>query len=206
MSNEIRTTEELVESAAKGDDQARLALLERYRAYLKHMVAGRLDRRTRPRFDASDIVQETLSKAARHLDDYLKCPPLPFVSWLRGLAAEEIRDAHQQHLFAQRRAVTREIRSSHYTDASALNLSMVLVAQDTSPSNRVVNQERIDRVIAVLKTLEPWDREVLELRYLEGLTIAQVSEVLNLSEGTVAVRQFRALRRLKQRLEMELLQ
>jgi len=41
------------------------------------------------------------------------------------------------------------------------------------------------------------DREVLVLRYLEGLPVGEVAEVLGLGEGAVKMRQLRALERLR---------
>ena len=67
----------MIDRAGRGDEDARHKLLERYRDYLRRMVAVRLDRRVAARVDASDVVQETLVEAARRLDDYLRDRPLP---------------------------------------------------------------------------------------------------------------------------------
>ena len=108
MTETERATQDLIDRAGQGDDDARRELLERYRDYLRRMVASRLDRRLAPRLDPSDIVQETLADAAGRMDDYLRNPTLPFFGWLRLIAGEHIRDAHRRHLFAQRRSITRE--------------------------------------------------------------------------------------------------
>ena len=98
MTEATRMTESLIDQARQGDGAARLSLLERYRDYLRRMVAVRLDRRLAPRVDASDVVQETLALASRRMDDYLRDQPLPFLGWLRQLAAESIKDTHRRHI------------------------------------------------------------------------------------------------------------
>src|SRR3954447_17591458 len=84
MSDLLSETHELIDCAHRGDEAARQQLLERYRDYLRRMVAVRLDRRPAARVDASDVVQETLVEAARRLDDYLRERPIPFYGWVRA--------------------------------------------------------------------------------------------------------------------------
>ena len=136
MNETTPDVQELIERARRGDDAAREALLERYRDKLNRMVSMRLDRRLAARVDPSDVVQETLAVAARNLDDYLREPPLPFLGWLRHLAAEQVVDAHRHHVVARRRSVHRETRPPEFRDDSMGVLVRRLVANDTSPSNR----------------------------------------------------------------------
>lgn len=196
-------TQNLIDRAGHGDDEARRDLLERHRGYLRRMAAARIDRRMAPRVDASDIAQEALADAAHRLDEYLLNPQVTFVFWLRQLAKERIKAAYRRHLHAQRRSVMRESRGIDEDDASSLNLGHLLAAHDTSPSNRLLHQERIQQVMAALTTLRPRDREVLVMRYLERLETAEIAEALGLSEGAVELRQLRALMRLRRCLETD---
>jgi RNA polymerase sigma-70 factor (ECF subfamily) len=196
-------TQQLIDRAEQGDDLARHELLERYRGYLRRMVAARLDRRLARRVDASDIVQEALVDAAGRLDDYLRDKPLPFFGWLRQLATERVIKAHQRHLVAQRRSVSRESGSVGVSDESADELVRSLVAQDTSPSNRLMRKERRDEVMAALAKLSPRDREVLVMRYLEQLDTPQIAEAVGITEWAVKARLLRALIRIRGRLEIE---
>jgi RNA polymerase sigma-70 factor, ECF subfamily len=201
MGQTIDSTQKLMDRVERGDDEARRELLERYRAYLRRMAAARIDRRLAARIDASDIAQETLFNAARLLDGYLKERPLPFVGWLRQLAKERLRDAYRRHLVAERRSVVRERRGTDEFDSSTHRISRLLVAQDTSPSNKVLHAERLQQVMTALAALGPRDREVLIMRYLERLSTAEIAEALSLSAGAVESRQLRALLRLRRSLE-----
>ena len=185
MTETTRLTEALIDRAGHGDDTARRELLERYRDYLRRMVATRLDRRLAPRVDPSDIVQETLADAAQRLDDYLRDRPIPFFGWLRQIAGERVIDAHRRHVLSQRRSITREMRTPELSEESAGELGRRLMANDTSPSNRLIRKERHEQVMAALTALSPRDREVLVMRHLEQLGTAEIADALGLTEGAV---------------------
>ena len=203
MTEATRMTENLIDQARQGDCEARLSLLERYRDYLRRMVAVRLDRRLAPRVDASDVVQETLALASRRMDDYLRDQPLPFLGWLRQLAAESIKDTHRRHIRSQSRGIGRETHSVDLPDDSAVQLGQKLMAHDTSPSNRMMRQERRDQVKTALAEMAPRDREILVMRYLEHLDGSEIAEALGITEGAVKVRLLRALQRMRGRLRVE---
>ena len=194
-------TERLIERASGGDDAARQDLLEQYRVYLRRMVEARLDRRVTARVDPSDVVQETLIDAAKRLDAYLVDRPLPFFGWLRQIAGERVIDAHRRHLLSQRRSTAREQPSPEYSEDSAWELGRRLVASDTSPSNRLQHRERMERVMAAMAELSASDREILVMRHLEQLSAAEIAGALGITTGAVEVRLFRALVRLRGRLE-----
>src|SRR6516164_8031771 len=108
MTTETPETELLIARARAGDRTARHDLLVRHRDRLCRMVAVRLDRRLAARLDPSDIVQEALVEAARKLSDYLQKRPLPFYPWLGQITWEQLVKAHDKHVRARRRDVSRE--------------------------------------------------------------------------------------------------
>ncbi len=63
--------------------------------------------------------------------------------------------------------------------------------------------ERLDgaRAVALMGKLPPQYAEVLALRYLDGLTIAEIADRLDLTQNLVSVRIHRALKSLKTLLE-----
>jgi RNA polymerase sigma-70 factor, ECF subfamily len=191
----------LLNRASRGDVAARHELLERYRRYLRRLVAVRLDRRVARRVDASDIVQEALADASVRMDHYLLARPLPFLDWLRRLVRDRMVDAHRRHLGSLRRSVARERPTSELTDASAVELGRLLVAADTSPSNRLDRRERFERIAVALATLPDRDREVLIMWYLEQRSAREIAEALGITERGLRSRHLRALLRLRGRLE-----
>jgi len=195
-------TDALLARAATGDVAAGESLLLRHQARLRKMIAVRLDRRLAGRLDPSDVVQEVFAEAARELPAYAAAQPVPFYPWLRQIAWERLVKLHQRHLYAAKRAASREAALPP-TDESVLLLAERLADPGTSPSMRVVRAEMRDRVRAGLAQLSDRDREVLVMRYLEQLSMAEIAAVMGSTEGAVKVRHLRALERLRGRLEDE---
>ena len=202
-SPEPTDTQELLDRSVRGDVAAWQELLVRHRARLRRMVANRLDRRLGARLDPSDVVQEALANAARHLDEYLRDRPLPFYPWLRQFAWERLCKLHRHHIQAQRRSIDREQPDMPLPDESVRQLAHRLLASGTSPSRRLIRQEQREQVRAALAELEPRDREILVMRHLEQMETPEIAVSLGISEGAVRNRQYRALMRLRSLLEGE---
>jgi RNA polymerase sigma-70 factor (ECF subfamily) len=197
-------TEQLLQRVADGDDAARDWLLDRYRRRLRRMVAVRFDLRLAARVDPSDVVQETLAEAAAQLDRYLQERPLPFYPWLRQMAQRRLIELHRRHVLARRRTVIREEALGGLPDRPAVALAERLLGRLSSPSSNLHRKERRDGVRAALAALSDKDREVLVLRFLEGLSTREAAAVLDISEVAVRSRQVRALERMKALLGSDL--
>jgi RNA polymerase sigma-70 factor (ECF subfamily) len=194
-------TEELVDRACRGDEEARQQLLVRHRKRLRQMVALRMDRRLMARIDPSDVVQEALTDAAQELSDYLRDRPLPFYPWLRQLAWDRLIELHRRHLHAQKRTVRREDADFlALPDESAVQLAQRLLAPGSSPSEQLLREELRGRVQAALGQLPARDREILVLRHLEQLSTKETASVLCITPGAVKTRHLRALQRLRELL------
>jgi RNA polymerase sigma-70 factor (ECF subfamily) len=190
-------TEELLRQAEYGDPGACERLLAQHRDRPRKMIAWRLDRRLAARVDPSDVVQEVLLEASRKMERYLREQPLPFFPWLRLLAGEHLVTLHRRHVRAQGRSVLREEAGVlNLPDESAAELASRLVTSSTSPSQRALRKELRERVRQALGRLADRDREVLVLRNLEQLSVADTAEVLRISPAAVKVRHLRALERL----------
>jgi RNA polymerase sigma-70 factor (ECF subfamily) len=198
MTSSAPDTAELLAQVAQGEARARADLLARHRQRLRKMVAYRLDRRLAARIDPSDVVQEVLAEANSKLDRYLQERPLPFYPWLRELAVEHMVTLHRRHVKAARRSVQREEPGlMELPDESLANLAERLVSVTTSPSNRLLRKEKQQSVREALSRLLERDREVLILRHLEQLSVADTAAALGITEGAVKQRHVRALERLR---------
>lgn len=194
-------TGELVDRAASGDAGARQQLLTRHRTRLRRMVAVRIDRRLAARVDPSDLVQDALVDAARGLDAYLKERPLLFYPWLRQFAVRRLTNLRRDHIAARKRSVTREEPWEWpLPDRSAVALAERLMTSGTSPSGQVMRIEQLALVREALEALDPPYREVLVLRHLEGMSIAEVAAALGITVAAARKRHVRALERIRERL------
>jgi RNA polymerase sigma-70 factor (ECF subfamily) len=158
------------------------------------MIAVRLDPRLNPRIDPSDVIQDTLTEAARKLPEYLRDRPLPFYPWLRQIAWNHLVDLYRFHVGGQKRSVRREIDLSvNLSDESIDGLVRGLAASESTPSQELLRSELKDRVRTALTKLPDKYRDVLVLRHLEQLTVEEVAAVLSIAEGTVKSRLFRGM-------------
>ena len=191
-------TEELLRRAENGDDGAIRGLFERHRGRLRRMVAARLDRRVAARVDASDVVQEAMGEASGRLAGFLRDRPVPYYSWLRRLTLLHLAWLHRFHLGSRKRCAARdqdlETRPSDTSSALAIER---LPASDTSPSQHAVRDEECEQVRVVLDQLEGPDRELLELRYVEQLSLVEIADHLRIGLSAVKMRHLRALKRFR---------
>jgi len=79
------------------------------------------------------------------------------------------------------------------------------VAADESfdPGRLLERRESAETVAKALQLLDPRDRELIALRYLEDLKLQELADRLELPLGTVKVRIHRALAKLKRELDHE---
>jgi RNA polymerase sigma-70 factor (ECF subfamily) len=186
---------ELLERAGQGDAQAVDELFDRYREYLRAVVALRMDRQMQSRVDASDVVQETYLQTARRMDDFLRRRPMPFRLWLRKSACECLIQLRRRHVGAQQRTTAAEVPLP--AASSAAQAALAPADSGTTPSQQLVKFELAERVRQAMGELDEQDREILLMRTYEGLTNQEVSLVLELEADAASKRYGRALIRLR---------
>jgi RNA polymerase sigma-70 factor (ECF subfamily) len=191
--------DELLRRAAEGDAQAVQGLLQRHRAWLRRMIASRLDRRLAPRLDPSDVVQETLADAARRLPDYLRDRPAPFHAWLFRLAVDRLARTHRDHVASTVRAIGKEERLDGLDlgEATGAPWGDRLASHEPTPGAGMARSERHRGLATALDRMDEADREVLGLRYLDQLTFDEIAAVLEIGLSAAKMRHLRALGRLR---------
>ncbi len=191
-------TERVLRRAMNGDGEARAELLDLHRERLKKMVAIRLDRRLAARVDASDIVQEAMRDAFERLSEYFADPQIAFYPWLRRIAWDRLMDVYRQHIAAEKRSVLKERKwIPDLSEESVMELAQSLVTNSHNPGQQALRAEMEDRMLRSLLELKPQDREILVLRYMEQLDVAEIASVLGISQTAVTSRHLRAVQRLR---------
>jgi RNA polymerase sigma-70 factor (ECF subfamily) len=191
------TTTDLLSAVAKGDERALNRLLARHRNYLKRVVDARLEPRLRGRIDPSDVVQETLVVASGRIEDFLSRRPTSFRIWLRRKALDQLIDQRRFHRRRKRDVTNEELLS----DASSLAIARGLAVGSVSRST--MRRELVAQVRAAMEQLSETDREVLLLRHAEGLSNAEVAEVMELEPKAASARYGRAVLRLSAELRKQ---
>ncbi|MEJ2217779.1 MAG: sigma-70 family RNA polymerase sigma factor [Gemmatimonadota bacterium] len=167
--------EYLVVQSQLGDAAAFSRLVRRWQ--------GRVLRRahyfTRDHEAAKDVAQESWMAVIRGLRSLRD--PARFPAWTLQIVANKSRD------WVRREDARR--RATHGVEAEP--------ARPDSTSNA----DLIERVRAGLAELDPGRRSVLRWFYLEGMSVAEIAEALDIPAGTVKSRLFHARDALRARLE-----
>lgn len=179
---------DLVHTSKKGDAAAFEQLVKRYGRRLlriSHTV-------TRSREDSEDAVQEALLKAFQNLADFRE--DSQFSTWL-------IRITVNQSLMKLRKQRTHKevsLDEDFQADGDALPLDV----PDRAPNPEQVcwASELRDILVRTVEELRPILRTVFVLRDVEGLSIEQTAQVLNLSQSAVKARLWRVRLHLRERL------
>ena len=172
MGQDPNDSEDLLQRAAAGDQDALPALWERHRARLRRMVRLRLDRRLQSRVDPSDVLQEAYLDLAARLADYARDRPMPPFLWLRLVTGQRLPQVHRHHLGAALRDAGREVSlyRGALPQASSASLAAQLLGRLTTASQAALRAERQLQLQAILNAMDPIDREILALRHFEGLS------------------------------------
>lgn len=187
-----------LQAALAGDDAARGALLESYRAWLELLARVEIGRRLQTKVDVADVVQETFLEAHRSLDRFRGTTPTEFSAWLRGILAIRVSLLLRHYFKTQGRDIRREREIDVDLDQSSRAIDGGLIAFQSTPSEQAVRREQGTLLADALARLPDDYREVIILRHLEELTFPEVAARMDRSLDSVQKLWVRALARLRQ--------
>jgi RNA polymerase sigma factor (sigma-70 family) len=75
--------------------------------------------------------------------------------------------------------------------------------QPPSPEDTLLHRERISHLASLLRQLPPREHEIISLKFDAELTNREIADILKTSEVNVRVTIFRALRKLRARMEQQ---
>ena len=178
---------DLVHASKNGDVAAFEQLVKRYDRKL-FRIAQHV---THNREDAEDAVQEAFLKAFQHLGEFRE--DSTFSTWLIRITLNQ----SLTKLRKQRRAI-REVSLEENFQADGEKLPMEVTDWAPDPEQLYRTSELRNILIKALRELRPILRTVFVLRDIEGLSIAQTAEVLNLSHSAVKARLWRGRLQLRE--------
>jgi RNA polymerase sigma-70 factor, ECF subfamily len=177
---------ELVHRAQREDKEAFEELVRRHQHRVFAVAGGILRRRE----DVEDIAQQVFVKAYFSLKRFDQ--RAAFSTWLYKITVNECWDLLRK----------KKVRPLVYeSDLSEEQARQVITAGDKENPRPDASEkmEARERVEQLLEGLDERDRLMLILKEVDGFSIEEIAEVLNLNGNTVKVRLFRARRRVVSR-------
>jgi RNA polymerase sigma-70 factor (ECF subfamily) len=138
--------------------------------------------------DADEAVQDAFVKVFLHIDQYRS--ELPFDVWFTRILVNSALDRLKARGRQQRWI-------SHSTDEDNGRPAEQVPANDPSHERRLLAKERWEQVTKAVAALPDRQRMVFTLCHLDERTPAEISAATGMSQATVRVHLFRALRKLR---------
>ena len=160
-----------VRQAVDGNQEAFTYLYDTYFDRIYRYIYVRIRRQA----ESEDLTQEVFIKALKAIDSY-KVGKTPFASWLFRIAHNQVID---------------HVRKRSRAQETSLDDAPPTVGWE-DPVTMVEQQFELAELNAAIHELTPAQQEVVSLRFIADLPIAEVARIVGKSEGTVKALQFNA--------------
>ncbi|PQJ33539.1 hypothetical protein BSZ35_02040 [Salinibacter sp. 10B] len=185
---ETRSERELVEQVLQGDRDAFLSFIDRYERLVKHVVFRMVDDDR----DREELCQDVFMRAYRYLDDFR------FESKLSTWLARIARNTCLNHLEKKEMPLYADHAPESHDDSPDARAALNRIEDpDEDVSDAASDRERRALVREGIKTLSEHYRTALTLYHLEGMSVSQISDIMNNPEGTVKSHLYRGRKKLK---------
>lgn len=171
-----------------------------YRNYLHFLAREHLPKRYLGKIDQSDIVQQVLLKAYVARGQFRGQSEGERLAWLRRILVRSVAHATRD-LHSQRRDINREQPLAANVRSSSRRLNDFLAVDQSSPSQNLLRQEKIQFVAEAIERLPKDQREVVILRYRNQSSIQELATALGKSTSAIASLLHRANKNLRDVLE-----
>jgi len=193
------TTSVLLERLMAGDDSPVGSLLHKASLRVKALIALRMSDRLRRRMDPEDVLQEVYIEALRQLPAFENRGKGSFYAWFAALTVNRILNL-EQHVAADKRDPRKEVgvlggRSGRRPAESDPGLQVA--ADGTSPSGVAMRFEDYRTTVEAIRGLAERERDVVMLRYLQGLSSEETARTLGLTTPQVYVTLSRAMMKIR---------
>lgn len=180
----------IVAQVLAGDRDAFRVLVERHSRSIFRVVY----RMTGNQQDTEEIIQETLLRAYKSLERFeLRAN---FSTWLYRIAVNRTLD-----FLNTRKAQMHKDAYQIVENPDAEEKQVQLPAADPGPDRLLLSAEMKRKIAGAMGLLTPAERVAFTMRHMEGRSIEEISQALNLKVNAAKNSVFRAVQKLRQQLE-----
>lgn len=173
----------LIKSVQAGSEHAFAQLFKRYKPFVENLLTSYLNDRD----EAKDLTNIVFLKVHEKISKFTNYNT--FGGWLRILAKNVAID------------YLRTIKQNYSLQESITSNSIDEVGGDTE--KEYVDRMTYDKIVAMFSKLPPSYRDVCYLFYVDNMTVAQISEALNMPAGTIKSDLHRMRKILQSKLKLD---
>lgn len=196
MPDRVESTLPLLTRAVAGDPEALEELLWSQFDRLSERIGRKLPVALQGLVSVEDILQPTFVEVWKNITTFEGEDEEALFRWMTTIANNKLIDRIRSEQAAKRGA-GRAVAGGGGGTSSVVDLVGLLTGGLTTPSGALSRQEAERAIVAALDHLKPEHRQAVQLRYLDGLPIAEVADRMNRSEGSVHMLLGRALKKLR---------
>ena len=188
MKSTMLSDQTLLEMYQQGNREAISQLLERHtrrvRDYVRMMV--------KDNEVADDLTQEVLIKVVKVLDEGRYADKGKFLPWVLRIAHNRVLD----YFRAQKQVKTINESSAGFDLLGSKNFA------EPSIEDNIISEQRAEEIRALVEELPEEQREVVKMRYYEGLSFKEIAEHTGVSINTALGRMRYALINMRQMIKV----
>jgi len=177
----------LTKLALNGDQRAFAELVELYKDKIYHLAYRMLSNR----HEAEDIVQETFLRVYRNLDRY--DDKQKFSTWIYRIATNLCIDR------LRKRKPTYSL-DAEMNDQEGIDGYSIIPSDNVTPETELLLSETQSMIYEAIDSLPVKYRSVMILRYLQDLSLQEISDVLDMPVTTIKTRVHRGREFLRKKL------
>jgi RNA polymerase sigma-70 factor (ECF subfamily) len=162
---ELLPEEEVIIQAAEGDTEAFSFLYERY----VNRIYNYIYYRTGNPYEAEDLTSRVFHRALSHIHHYNN-RGVPFSAWLYRIAHNLVANWHRDNS-----------RRSEVPLEDQVNLPQ----RSEHPEHTLVNHQELESLLEVIRRLPSERQQLLILKFVEGMSNAEIATIMMRSEGAI---------------------
>ena len=149
-------------------------------------VYNYLLKKTSNKYISEEITIKSFSKALEKIKMY--DPKYNFKTWLISIAKNNYSD-----YLKKKKLLFKEVNSQKIEN----------IVYELNPEQDLINKQSYENLNVKIDELKPMYRDIIKFRYLEDLSIQEISEKLNQPVNTIKIKIFRAKKLLSEKLKSE---
>jgi RNA polymerase sigma-70 factor, ECF subfamily len=171
------TEEEILAKAVQGDNEAFSVLYERYVGRIYNYIFYRTGNHN----DAEDLTERVFYRAMNAIGTYTN-KGIPVSAWLYRIAHNLVANWHRDNSRKQEVELDESLDLSHPGEHLEVNIEQ--------------NQE-VDKLLKMIRKLPAERQQLIILKYVEGLSNAEIAVITGRSEGAIKSLYHRTLESLR---------